>query len=473
MSGTLPLYLKELGHDIRIVTPRYYKIDINKYNLEKIDHALGIPFGFGEKWAGIFKGTMGRGKQALPIYFLDYEEFFGREGIYNDESGKGYEDNLQRYTLLSRGALQLVKYIDFFPDLIHVNDWQTALIPVYLNTLEAHSPLSRAATVLTIHNLSHQGVFYKDEIVYTQLGWENFHHMGLEHQGMLNVLKGGLYHATKINAVSPTYSREIQTSEGGHGLDGVLRDRSTDLKGILNGIDYRIWNPHRDKYLACRFDEKKIDEKKICKRDLQRQFGLKEDDSVPVIGLVSRLAWQKGIDIIAEAMHKILSLDLQFVLLGNGEVWANFYFGDLPNIHPGKAGVHIGYSDELAHKIEAGADLFLMPSRFEPCGLNQMYSQRYGTLPIVRSTGGLADTVVNFSEAEKAENEQGTGFMFLDLNADALFDTVAWAAYTYHHKKDHFKKMVENAMNKDFSWEKAALEYSELYAESISAREEF
>ncbi len=473
VAGTLPLYLKALGHDIRIVTPRYYVVDTQLYKLKKDLHALGVPIGFGEQWAGIYHGKLGSGNNQVPLYFLDHEFYFGRKGIYNDESGKGYDDNLQRYTMLSRGALQLAKYLDFYPDIIHVNDWQTALIPVYLNTLESNNRLSESATVLTLHNLSHQGIFYKDDIVHTQLGWENFHHMGLEHQGMLNVLKGGLYHATKINAVSPTYAFEIRTGDGGHGLDGVLRDRASDLVGILNGIDYSIWNPGADPFLIAPFDQNHLERKLENKRELRRIFHLEQRDDVPLVGLVSRLAWQKGIDVVAEALDRIMSLDLQFVLLGNGEVWANFFFGDIGRKYPGKAGSYIGYNNELAHKIEAGADLFLMPSRFEPCGLNQMFSQRYGTLPIVRHTGGLADTVRNFSEAKRASEETGTGFVFHDLHAGALYDSVGWAVHTFYKKKEHFQQMMKNAMAQDFSWEKAAVDYTMLYQSAVAARKAF
>lgn len=470
VSGALPYFIKKQGHDVRIVTPRYHTTNKKKFDLKDLHIPLGVPLGFGEQWAGVWQGQLGQGKNQVPVYFLEHEGYFGRTGLYNNELGEGYADNVARFTLLSRGALQLAKALDFYPDIIHTNDWQTALIALYLNTWEKNQPLGQAATVLSIHNMAFQGSYPKEEIHHTQLGWEHFHYLGLEHNDEVNLLKGGLYHSSKISAVSPTYALEIQTPEGSYGLHGVLRDRKADIHGIVNGIDYHVWNPQKDPYIAAPFDKDDLYGKELCKADLQRTFLLQQKPEVPIIGLVSRLAWQKGIDILAAAIDRILQLDVQFVLLGSGETWAQLFYGDLPRRYPGQVGSYIGFNQSLAHKIEAGADLFVMPSRFEPCGLNQMYSQRYGTLPIARRTGGLNDTIIQFSETQDPRREKGSGFLFDNLTANALFDTVAWAVHTYYHKEEHFARLRRNAMAQNFSWEKSSQEYIDLYHEAILAR---
>jgi starch synthase len=298
------------------------------------------------------------------------------------------------------------------------------------------------------------------------VGWEHFTFLELEKDDRLNLLKGGIYHATLLNTVSEGYAREMQSPEYGWGLDGVVLERAQDLYGILNGVDYAEWNPETDPYLIANYSARDMRGKADCKRDLQRSFGLPERQDVPLFGLVSRLVRQKGIDILAEAIPRILELDMQFVLLGSGEPWTHFYFGDIAAAHPDRFRCHIGYNNPLAHKIEAGADFFLMPSAFEPCGLNQMYSMRYGTLPVVRATGGLDDSVENFDEAAQA----GTGFKFHDLTAGALFDTVGWAVHTYYNRPAAMKTLIGNAMTCRFTWEDAARKYAGLYRQAVRLR---
>jgi starch synthase len=298
------------------------------------------------------------------------------------------------------------------------------------------------------------------------IGWEHFNYLCLEKDGNTNLLKGGIYNATTITTVSESYAREILTPEFSFELDGVLRERAHDLHGILNGVDYGQWNPETDKLIASKFSDTDLSGKALCKSDLQRTFGLPERADVPVIGLVSRLVKQKGINLLAEAICKILEMDLQIVLLGTGEVWANFFFGDLPNKVKDRFACYIGYNNTLAHKIEAGADFFLMPSEFEPCGLNQMYSMRYGTIPIVRSVGGLNDTVDNFDEVTGA----GTGFKFYDFTASALQSTVGWALHNYYNNKDKIEVLRERIMKIDFSWKNAALKYEKLYYDTVRKR---
>jgi starch synthase len=291
------------------------------------------------------------------------------------------------------------------------------------------------------------------------IGWEHFTFLGLEKDNQTTLLKGGLYHATKLSTVSQGYAREIQTPEFGWGLDGIVRERAGDLVGILNGVDYAEWDPETDHYIPANFSEKELSGKAVCKQELQRRFGLPERSDVPLIGIVSRLVEQKGIDVLAAAIHKIFTLDVQMVLLGSGEPWAHFYFGDIAAGYPQKFGCHIGFSNPLAHLIEAGSDFFLMPSAFEPCGLNQMYSLRYGTIPVVRAVGGLNDSIENFNE----RTLDGTGFKFHALTPDALFDTIGWAVWTWHHNRPGIANLIRNGMAQRFTWDRAAKNYEQLY----------
>ena len=357
--------------------------------------------------------------------------------------------------------------IQFAPDVVHAHDWHTAAVPVLLNTLYRHDRyLGEAASLLTIHNMQHQGSFYEGAMDVLGVGWKHFNYLELEMENQVNLLKGGIYHATLLNTVSEGYAREMQTPEYGWGLEGVLRERSGALTGILNGVDYEEWNPERDPYLAAPYSAADLSGKKICKRELQRDCGLPERDDVPLIGMVSRLVKQKGIDTLAQALPRLLELDVQIVLLGAGEPWAHFYFGGMAAKHPERFACRIGYDNQLAHQIEGGSDFFLMPSAFEPCGLNQMYSLRYGTIPIVRATGGLDDSVQNLD----AGTRTGTGFKFWNLNAGALFDTVGWAVHTWYHDPEMILAMRQNAMAQRFTWEEAAVKYQGLYHKAVQMR---
>jgi starch synthase len=298
------------------------------------------------------------------------------------------------------------------------------------------------------------------------VGYEHFNADELEFFGSLNLLKGGIVHASLLATVSPTYAMEIQTPEFGYGLEGVVKNRRSELRGILNGVDYNEWNPETDPFIAAHYSEKDLSGKSLCKRDLQQLFGLAERVETPVIGIVSRLVKQKGIDVLAGAIHRLLGSDIQFILLGAGEGWTHSFFGDLPRRYPGRFGCYIGYDNMLAHKIEAGADFFLMPSRFEPCGLNQMFSLRYGTLPIVSSTGGLNDTVENFNE----ETLAGTGFKFHNLTPDAMMNTVEWAVRTFRNRKDLMEMLIKRAMRLRFTWQDAAEQYEKIFLAAAKAR---
>lgn len=465
VAGVLPRHLAQLGCDVRLVLPRYYRIDKDKLGVQRLPGVLSVPMGImGNQYAAVYEGQIPG--SAVPVYFIEHEGYFGRDGLY-EENGEAYPDNDLRFTFFSKACLELCRLLDFDPDLIHVHDWHTALVPVLLNTAYRRDPhVGRAASLLTVHNLQHQGWAFKGLMDVLGIGWKHFNYLELEMNDQVNLLKGGLYHATRICTVSEGYAREIQTPEYGEGLDGVLRDCAWKLSGILNGVDYEEWNPETDPYIIANFSAGDLSGKALCKKDLQEIFGLPVRADVPIVGLVSRLVKQKGIDVLAAAIHRILSLDLQFVLVGNGEPWSHFYFGDIAAAYPDQFASFIGYDNVRAHKVEAGADFFLMPSRFEPCGLNQMYSLRYGTPPIVRATGGLDDSVDNFEPATR----RGTGFKFGDLTPGALFDTIGWAVHTYYNDPQGMAALIQNGMAQRFSWEEAARHYLKLYLRTAAPR---
>lgn len=463
VAGVLPKFLAQRGHDVRVVMPRYWQVPTDK--LTHVAGGLGVPMGIiGELWAGVYEGRLPGSD--VPIYFLDFEQYFGRAGLYNDERGQGFLDNDNRFVFLARGALQLAKKLHFAPDIVHCNDWHTAAAPIFINTHYKWDPvIGPAASILTIHNMQYQGRFYSGLMKVLGLGWEHFTHLELEFEDEVNLLKGGMYHATLLNAVSPGYAREIQTPAFGHGLEGVAVDRSADLYGILNGCDYGEWNPEVDPLIPATYSDKDLSGKAICKAELQKRLGLPVRPDVPVFGWVSRLVHQKGPDILAAALDAILDLDVQIALLGSGEAWAHAHFPSVAARRP-NFGCHIGYSNELAHLIEAGSDFFLMPSRFEPCGLNQLYSLRYGTLPIVHAVGGLDDTVDNFDE----DTLEGTGFKFWDLTPAALYNTIGWATHTYYNRPEAMKALIQRAMSQRFSWEDSAAEYEDLYRRAVARK---
>lgn len=463
VAGVLPRFLAERGHDVRVVMPRYY--GVSRDDLVALPQLLGVPMGgIGTQWAGVLEGRLPR--TDVPIYFIDYERYFGRASLYADPvSGASYADNGDRFVFLSRAAIELTRMLDWQPDVFHVNDWHTAAIPLFLNTLYRDEAIGNAATLLSIHNMEHQGTFSPGLMEVLGVGWEHFTPRGLEFSGQVNLLKGGLYHATLINAVSHGYAHEIQTPAFGHGLDGVLRDRAADLTGVMNGIDYREWNPAADPYIAAQYDSNELAGKFACKRALQAEMGLPQRD-VPLIGMVSRLVHQKGIDVVAAALPRLLELDVQLIVLGTGESWTHTHLPWLAGQHPERFACQIGYDNALAHRIEAGSDLFLMPSRFEPCGLNQLYSLAYGTPPIVHAVGGLDDTVENYD----AEADTGTGFKTWTLDPTALFDTVGWAVHTWYNSPDAFARIVRRGMAQRFDWQDAAHEYELLYQRAVFNR---
>ena len=464
--SSLATALSRAGHDVRILLPRYYFI--SKNTLRRINGLLEIETGRERYHAFLYTTAMPNSK--VKIYFLDCESLYGRNGIYGYSSTQEFPDNPVRFSVLSRAAFAACRNLGWIPDIMHAHDWPTSLVPVYLNTIEKNTEFSDTAGVLTIHNLGYQGIYSRDHFPEIGLEWEYFYGAGFEYYGNVNFLKAGIVSAECITTVSPTYAREIQTPNGGFGLDGLLRQRSRDLVGILNGIDVDVWNPSTDPYIPAHYSYNDISGKAVCKAALQKELGLPADPNVPVIGMVTRLVEQKGISEVFGrtygCMRKILeTIHVQVAVLGSGDAWAEEAIMNYSAQYPQFKGV-VGYNERLAHLIEAGSDFFLMPSRYEPCGLNQMYSLVYGTLPIVHRTGGLADTVVNYNQ----ELGEGTGFMFDDLTPQAVYDTVGWAMWAWYNRFQHIQNMRARAMQQDFSWARSADEYLRLYEHAISLR---
>ena len=448
VAGALPKALRARGIDVRVVMPLYqgFAWDL----LEELEGILEVPMYYGEARFAVRKGSLPGSD--VPVYFVEHNGYFDRPHIYGPPE-HAYSDNLERFAFFSKASLELARALGFEPDVVHLHDWPTALVSGYLD---------RLPTVFTIHNLAYQGNFDPGGFFITGLAPELYRPDRFEHFGQINLLKGGLLTSTLLTTVSPTYAREIQTPENGFGLDGVLRARRDDLRGILNGIDASIWNPASDAHLPATFDARRLSGKVLCKRALQNEMGLPERDDVPLYGVIARLTPQKGLDVLAQALGRILEWDLQFVLLGTGEEEAERFFAHLSASRGDRFRARIGFDEGLAHRIEAGADFFVMPSRYEPCGLNQLYSLRYGTLPIVRATGGLADTVRNYDE----RSGEGTGFVFVDLNPASLADTIGWSLATYRKRPKDIQAMRRSAMKEDFSWDRAAASYETVYAEA-------
>lgn len=463
--SALAIVLNKLGHDVRIVMPRYYKID--RSTLEPLEGPMGVPAGYIEAWTEVYQGTM-PGTEGLPVYFIDHEQSFGRDGVYGTSADPDFHDNPYRFSVLCHGAFQLCRKIDWYPDIIHAHDWSAALAPVLLRFIQRNNGFQKTASVFTIHNLGYQGVYGKYNYPATGLDWNFFYAAGFEDWDRINFLKAGLTSADMLTTVSPTYAKEIQTPSSGFRMDALLRHRSQDLVGILNGVDTDVWNPSKDTFIAENYSVKNLEGKAKDKAALQERMGLPVDPDVPLFGIITRLADQKGVaELFAPtygSMYKICTeMKVQVVVLGAGERWCEDELRALESKLPNfKA--YIGYDESLSHQIEAGSDFFIMPSRYEPCGLNQMYSLLYGTLPIVRRTGGLADTVQNYNQ----ETGEGTGFMFDELTPQSVFDTVGWAVYAWYNKKDHILAMQKRAMAQDFSWEASAEGYLEVYKRALS-----
>ncbi len=460
VAGALPKALHALGHDVRVALPKYRMVDTGRFKLRQIAGALPVPIAGRTENASLWEGAIDQ----VPTYFVGHDGYYDRDALYQ-VNGKDYPDNAERFAFFSRAVIELTRVVSFQPAVFHCNDWQTGLVPTYLRTTFLDAPQFRAAgTLFTVHNMGYQGLYGPEILAIARLDQKLFNPFGVEFYGKVNLLKAGLVFADLINTVSKKYSQEIQTGEFGCGLEGVLRGRAKDVHGILNGIDYEDWHPRRDRYIAANFSRTDLAGKARCKADLQTVFGLPVRPEVPLLAVISRLAEQKGIDLIAEALDAILELDAQLVLLGTGEPVLHRAFEAAKAKHPSRIGLRLGFDVALSHKIEAGADMFLMPSRYEPCGLNQMYSLAYGTIPVVRATGGLDDTIEPFDP----KTGTGTGFKFAEATADALLASVGRAVGLYR-QSDPWRRLIQNAMACDFSWDRSAKAYEALY-EEIAAR---
>lgn len=462
VTAALTKEMSRAGCDVRVVMPLYRGLR-ERYELEP-DGVFPVRVGAGEAstrlWRMDYPGSTG------AVFCVENDAFYDRAFIYNDPHAE-YTDNGQRFVFLSRAALDACLHWRWYPDVIHCHDWPTGIVPVYLNTVERLTPLGRAASVFTIHNLAHQGIFDRSLLDYARIPDSVFRPDGLECFGMVNLMKGGLYHSTKLTTVSPSYSREIQTAEYGCGLEHVLHFRAADLIGILNGIDSEVWNPLTDTLIPQRYGRDDMAGKAVCKRVLQEQTGLDVDPNVPVFSAVARLYEQKGLDLLAAGGDRIIdSMAVQVVVLGAGDPALEARFRELEARYPGRFSLRQGYDESLAHLLEAGADFFLMPSRFEPCGLNQMYSMAYGTPPIVRATGGLIDTVEQYVEG----TSRGTGFIFEDAEEEALYFTIGWACSTWYDRPNEYAMLQRNGMARDFSWGRAVARYLEVYSWACDAR---
>ena len=446
--------LSDKNHEVVVILPRYYIIDKSK--LKDFGFAFKVNMGvLGDISFGVFEKRLNKN---LRLWFVDYELFFGRKGLYDDENGSPYTDNGIRFVFLSKAALEVAKRLNFKPDIVHTHDWHTAFVNALIKTqYKSDEFFKDTSSVLTIHNLQHQGLFDASLMNIMGIDWQHFNPFEFEALGMVNLLKGGIRFADAISTVSRRYAEEIQTPQFGCGLDGHLKAHSCKLFGIINGVDYNLWNPSTDRYIPKNYDIENIKDKIHSKRELQKLFSLEENDK-PLIGFIGRLYEQKGIQLIAEAFDRMMQMEIEFVLLGSGEKWAEEFFKEKARQYKGKFGCFIGYSEELAHLIEAGCDMFLMPSAFEPCGLNQIYSLRYGTIPIVHGVGGLVDTVENFDK----EKNKGTGFLFYSFDTSALLNTLNWALDVYKDK-DTFVSLQKRAMSVRFDWQKQSEKYIKLY----------
>jgi starch synthase len=458
--GALPRALASLGHQVSVYVPRYRQTKLT--DPQTVVKSITIPFDDKYRFCSVVTAGTSNG---VRFYFVDYPPYFDREALYGGPSGD-YPDNAERFALFSRAVIEASKVLGV-PHIFHCHDWQSALIPVMLRTLYAEDPAFRElATVFTIHNMGYQGLFPPDTLPLLMLPWELFTISKMEFFGQVNFLKGALVHSDFVTTVSRKYSHEIQTTEYGFGLEGVLRNRAATVAGILNGVDYDEWSPQTDKFIVAKYSSEDLSGKAQCKKDLLNAFGVANSDAkVPVIGIVSRFAAQKGFDLITQIMDRLAREELIMVVLGSGDKPYEEMFVRLNRQFPNKIAAKVAFDNAIAHKIEAGADMFLMPSRYEPCGLNQIYSLKYGTVPIVRATGGLDDTI----EPWDARSGKGTGFKFTDYTGEALLATIKQALLAYRDPSS-WQKLMRNGMARDFSWGASAREYGKVYERARQAR---
>jgi starch synthase len=460
--GALPRALAALGHQVRVYLPRYRQTKFP--DPQTVVRSITIPFDDKYRFCSVVTAGTTAG---VRFYFVDYPPYFDRDALYGSPAGD-YPDNAERFALFSRAVLEASKILGV-PHVFHCHDWQSALVPVMLRTLYAEDPAFReVATVFTIHNMGYQGLFPPDTLPLVMLPWELLTISKMEFFGQVNFLKGALVHSDYVTTVSRKYSQEIQTTEYGFGLEGVLRNRAATVTGILNGVDYDEWSPQTDKFIIAKYSPQDLGGKAQCKQDLLQAFGITHVDvnsKLPVIGIVSRFAAQKGFDLIAQIMDRLAREEMILVVLGSGDRPYEEMFQRLHKQFPNKIAAKVAFDNAIAHKIEAGSDMFLMPSRYEPCGLNQIYSLKYGTVPIVRATGGLDDTI----EPWDARIGKGTGFKFSDYTGEALLATIKQALVAYRDPSS-WQTLMRNGMSRDFSWGASAREYGKVYERARQVR---
>ncbi|MEE8449377.1 MAG: glycogen synthase GlgA [Thermodesulfobacteriota bacterium] len=461
VAGSLPVALSKLGQNVAVFMPYHRSVGQGRHKVTEIGCRFPVAVADSQQEASLLQGNL---SAKVPVYFIKNDNYFDRDGLYGTPAGD-YPDNAARFSFFCRAVLEAIRRLALAPDVIHCHDWQSGLIPLLLKLHYRDNPgLKETGTVFTVHNLAYQGLFDADQLAVTGLPVELFTPAGFEFHGRINFLKAGLIYSDWITTVSQGYAGEIRTAEYGCGLEGVLEERSRNLLGILNGVDYAEWDPASDKFIAANYSREDISGKAECKIDLVDEFGLGYARERPLVGVISRLAQQKGIDLLVEAGDDLVNLDLALVVLGTGEQRYHEILTEMARRYPDRIAVRLAFDNALAHKIEAGCDMFLMPSRYEPCGLNQIYSLKYGTIPIVRATGGLNDTVEQFDPA----SGRGNGFKFASYDVRQLVDTVKQAVALFEQNRPAWQKLVANAMAGDFSWDRSAGNYLALYRRMLS-----
>ncbi len=453
--SALACSLVQLGHEVKVVLPLYRQVRESGQTLTFTGQTLSIPLSWKNLPAEIHTARVEPG---IDFYFIGQDALYNRDGLYGTAYGD-FEDNAERFIFFSRAVVEMIGALKLKLDVCHCHEWQTGLVPVYLRTLYQERPrLRRLPVVYTLHNVGYQGLFSAYDLPLTGLGWELLSPKGLEFYGNLNLMKGGLVFADLLSTVSDKYRQEILTAEYGFGLEGLFQERAPELYGILEGVDYRRWNPAKDPHLPAPYDRQDLEGKKTCKQALARSFNLKLKPGRPLLGMTTRFFKRKGIDLVENILEELMRLDVSFVLQGTGEERHQYLLQELSQKYPGRMGLEVGYSDELAHQIIAGADIFLMPSRYEPCGLDQLHCLRYGTVPVVRATGGLDETIQDYNP----KTGEGNGFKFSGYTPAGFLGAVQRALRLYADQPT-WQALMRKNMALDFSWETVAPKYVELY----------
>jgi starch synthase len=462
VTGAFPKALKSNNQEIRVIMPKYKSINERKYVLREVIRLKDIPVTINDVTRTMNVKSAFLPDSKVQIYFIEIPEYFGRSGLYTDSStGKDFQDNAERYAFFCKGALETLKILSWRPDIIHCNEWQTALAPYYLHTVYKDNEfLKGIKTVFTIHNFSYQGIFNKNVAPKLEIQPEDIEeNRAFENSGRLNLLKGAIIYSDQITTVSETYAREISTQkEFGYGLETVLQKKSKSFSGILNGVDYSVWSPSSDKQIPFKFTEEDMDGKKQNKQALLTRVNLKYQEDVPVLGMISRIVEQKGFFLLLEALTQLMELNLQLIILGTGDKKIEKKILSFQKKYPGKISLNQTFDETLAHMIEAGSDIFLMPSAYEPCGMNQMYSLKYGTIPIVHNVGGLSETIEEYNPVDKS----GNGFVFEKYTAKDFMRAVK-RALKFYKKHDIWNELQQSGMQEDFSWDRSAKKYLDLY----------